>query len=115
MKKLAFLITLALLSSCASGSNVMTADSFYSIPIGATREEVVEQAGEPIRIRNKGGGVQEYEYVERVNAGARLLQENRYIFTIENGKVTARRIERDSPPPTTFDSYEMQTTQNRAP
>lgn len=90
----------------------MTADSFYSIPIGASTEEVVEMAGDPIRICNKGGGVQEYEYVERITAGARLLQENRYILTIENDKVTSKRVEKSSPPPTQFDSYDMQTTQN---
>lgn len=111
MKRLSFFFLFAL-AACASGAHVLTADSFYSIPIGASREEVVEVAGDPIRICNKGGGVQEYEYVERVTAGARLLQENRYIFTIENDKVTSKRVERSSPPPTQFDSYDMQTTQN---
>lgn len=90
----------------------MTADSFYSIPIGASKDEVVERAGSPMSVYDKGGGVQEYVYVERLMAGARLLQQSRYIFTIENGKVVSKRIERDSPPPTQFDSYDMQTTQN---
>ncbi len=100
------------LAACASGAHVMTADCFYSISVGASEQEIVEMAGSPIRIRDKGCGVQEYEYVERVMAGARLLQETRYIFTIENGKVVSKRVEKSSPPPTQFDSYDMQTTQN---
>jgi outer membrane protein assembly factor BamE (lipoprotein component of BamABCDE complex) len=93
---------------------MMTAASFYSIPVGATKEEVVSQAGSPSRIVNKGGGVQEYEYVERLRAGARTLQESRYIFTLQDDKVTAKRVERSSPSPAAFenDSYNMQTTQN---
>ena len=92
----------------------MTADSFYSIPVGATREDVLSQAGSPMRVVNKGGGVQEYEYVERLTVGARTLQESRYIFTIQDDKVTNKRIERSSPSPAGFenDSYNMQTTQN---
>lgn len=89
----------------------MSADSFYSIPVGASREEVIAQAGDPAAIRNKGGNVQEYVYIERLTAGNRLLQETRYIFTLQDGKVVSKHVERNSPAPTRFDSYEMQTTQ----
>ncbi len=103
-----------LIAACASGGHMMTAESFYSVPMGTSREELVEQVGKPARVVNKGGGVQEYEYVERLSAGARTLQETRYIYTIENDKITARRVERSSPNPSGFenDSYNMQTTQN---
>lgn len=99
--------------SCSAGSRPITAYSFYSIPIGATKEEVVEQVGKPSRIRNQGGGVEEYEYIERLNAGARVLEMNHYILTLQEGKVISKRVERGSPPPTRFDSYDMQTTQKQ--
>jgi len=93
----------------------MTMNSFYDIPVGASRADVIAQAGEPTRIVRKKDGVEEYEYVERMKAGARLLQERLYIFKIENGVVVEKRVEQRSPLPTTFDSYEMQTTQNAPP
>ena len=89
-------------------------ESFYEIPIGASKSEVIAQAGEPLTIRQLENGREEYEYVERLRAGARVLQERRYILTLQDGKVVGRRVEYQGPPSTStdFDSYQMQTTQN---
>ena len=90
----------------------MTMPSFYDIPVGASSEEVVATAGKPYAIHKKGDGSVEYEYIERINASARTLEERHYFILMKDGKVISKRVQQSSPLPTTFDSYEMQTTQN---
>jgi hypothetical protein len=102
--------SLLLLAACASGPSVVTMNAFYDIPVGATKNEVIAKAGDPTAIEKKDDGSEEYQYVERMTAGARLLQERHYIITLKDGVVVSKRVEQSSPPPTTFDSYEMQTT-----
>lgn len=90
----------------------MTMNSFYDIPVGASKEEVLAAAGKPFAIRNLEDGSVEYEYIERFKAGGRNINERHYIIVMKDGKVVSKRVKQDSPPPYTFDSYEMQTTQN---
>ena len=90
----------------------MTMNSFSDIPIGASSAEVVTTYGEPYSVHKKKDGTIEYEYLERIKAGARNMEERRYILVIKDGKVISKEIKQSSPPPYTFDSYEMQTTQN---
>jgi hypothetical protein len=99
------------LAACSSGNHIMTMQSFYDVPVGSTTEELIAGAGEPNRIHQASGGVEEYEYIERMKAGARTLQERHYFFKVQNGRVIEKRMEQVSPHPIYFDSYEMQTTQ----
>lgn len=101
-----------ILAACASGPSVLTSDSFYSIPVGATKDEVIAKAGDPAKISKKDDGTEEYLYIERMKAGARTVQERHYIITIKDGAVVSKKVEQSSPMPTSFDSYEMQTTRN---
>ncbi len=104
-----------LCAACASGGSSMTLDTFYSVSVGTTRSELIEQAGTPYTTRKLADGSEEIEYIERIQAGSRNLEERHYIYTLQDGKVVSRRVERRSPPPWQFDSYEMQTTQNQSP
>lgn len=103
---------LVVLVSCASGPRVLTMNAFYDIPVGATQDEVIGQAGKPTSKEKKTDGTEEWRYVERMNAGSRMLQERCYILVMKDGRVDGKKVEQRSPAPTTFDSYEMQTTQN---
>ncbi len=105
-------VSLLILTACASGGSIMTISSFYDIPVGATQEEVMETAGKPYAIHKKSDGSVEYEYIERFQAGSRNINERHYYLLIKDGKVVAKRVKQESPPPYTFDSYEMQTTEN---
>ena len=113
MKSWAF--TLFFLASCASGGAMMTADAFYDIPIGTSKQEVIDRQGKPTQVHSKEGGVEEFDYVERFRIGARVVMETHYILTLKEGKVTSKRIESSPTPPVTppqnFNSLEMQTTQ----
>jgi hypothetical protein len=108
--KRSFPVFLFLLAACAGGS-VMTMNSFSDIPIGSSSAEVVITHGEPYSIHKKDDGTIEYEYLERITAGGRNMEERHYILVIKEGKVVSKRIQQGSPPPYRFDSYEMQTTQ----
>ena len=112
MKRFAVL-SICILASCSSGGSVVTMNSFYDVPVGASQEEVVAMVGEPVSKKNLPDGSCEYEYVERFSAGGRTLNERFYIIVIKDGKVISKKIKQESPNPYGFDSYEMQTTQNQ--
>ena len=90
----------------------MTMSTFYDIPMGASESEVVASVGKPYSVCKKEDGVVEYEYIERVKAGARDLEERRYVLVLKDGKVVSKHVKGSTPAPYLFDSYEMQTTQN---
>ena len=92
----------------------MTMNNFSDISIGSSSSEVVSSYGEPYSVHKKDDGTIEYEYLERIKAGARTMEERRYILVIKEGKVVSKHIKGSSPAPYSiefFDSYEMQTTQ----
>lgn len=98
-------------AACSSGGSSVTINSFYDIPIGATKPEVIASIGEPYSIHEKSDGTVEYEYVERIKEGSRNLEERHYVITMRDGKVVSKKVKQSSPSPYLFDSYEMQTTQ----
>ena len=76
---------------------MMTQESFDDIPIGMSTSEVTAKVGEPYYIRSKGEGVEEYEYIERIEMRD-LVQENHYFLIISNGQVVGKLIKRERPP-----------------
>ncbi|MBF8263039.1 MAG: hypothetical protein HW387_704 [Parachlamydiales bacterium] len=104
------IISFFMLAACASGPSIVTMSAFYDIPVGATKDEVIAKAGDPVSINKKDDGSVEYDYVERLKAGSRLLEERHYIIILKEGVVVSKRVEQNSPIPTQFNSYEMQTT-----
>ena len=112
MKKSHLMPLLLCMAACASGGAIMTMNAFYDIPMGASESEVLATAGKPYSISKKDDGVVEYEYIERVKAGARDLEERRYVLVLKDGKVVSKHVKGSTPSPFLFDSYEMQTTQN---
>jgi hypothetical protein len=111
MKRIAW-ISLLTLAACASGHNMLTMDSFYDLPVGATKEEVIGKVGAPYSVTKKEDGIEELVFIERLKVGARVMEERRYILTLKDGVVVSKRFEQSSPPATNFDSYDMQTTRN---
>lgn len=97
--------------ACSSGGSLVTMQSFYEIPVGASISEVVATAGEPYTIHKKEDGAVEYEYIERFKVGGRYTEERHFFLLIKDGKVVSKRVKQTSPTPYTFDSYDMQTTQ----
>lgn len=110
MKKLLTLFCL-FLGSCASGGPVLSVCGFYDVPVGATQEEMIAQAGDPVATRRFNDGTIEYEFIERFKVGARILTERHYFILVRDGVVISKRMIEVSPPPLGYDSFQMQTTQ----
>ena len=102
-----------LFGSCGTSSALMTMNSFYDIPIGASSSEIIAEVGEPYQIHNYSDGSVEYEYIERLNAGVRNFEECHYYLLLKDDRVVSKRMKQITPPPYRFDSYDMQTTQNQ--
>lgn len=107
LKKLAYL---TLLAGCCGGAH-MNLNSFNDIELDTPSSEVIAKVGQPYSIVHKADGSTEYEYIERIKAGGRDLEDRRYVITIKDGKVVSKHVKYSSPPAYLFDSYEMQTTQ----
>lgn len=105
------ILALIFAAGCSSGGGAVTADSFYNVPLGATKPEMIATIGQPYSVKEQPDGTVEYEYIEKITEGARILQERHYIITMKDGKVVSKRMKPSAPAPYLFDSYEMQTTQ----
>lgn len=114
MKRFAALLCI-LCTACSSGGPVNSICAFYDVPIGASQEELMCQAGEPISVRTCSDGSIEYEYIERFKVGGRILNERHYYVLVRDGVVVSKRVKQVSPTPFGYDSYEMQTTQKEDP
>lgn len=102
-------------AACSAGAN-MNLSSFNEIELGESSSHVVSSVGQPYAIKHKEDGTIEYEYIEKIKAGGRDLEDRHYYLTIKDGKVVNKKIIYGSPAPYLYDSYEMQTSQrNHAP
>jgi hypothetical protein len=106
------LIPLLLFSACAIGGKPITMGLFCEIDLCTTTPQVVEIMGKPYAIYEMTDGYVEYEYIERINIGAREAEERHYFILMKDGLVVSKRVRQGVASPLGFDSYEMQTTQN---
>ncbi len=88
---------LLLLSGCFSRSSVMTRESFDGIQVGTPISEIERSAGEPYAVHHKNG-MDEYEYIERVTTGNRLIYENHYTIYVQNGQVVGKSVSQEKVP-----------------
>jgi hypothetical protein len=102
MKNILAILSLLVLAACFSRSAMMTGENFDSIQTGTSIATVESQVGKPYRIHSKGGGREEYEYIERIDMGQCLVSENHYFLIVVNGSVTGKYITREKSP-----SYEL--------
>lgn len=104
-------VSILLLTLACSNGGHMSLHTFNDIELGESSAEVVSTVGEPYAIRQRGDGTVEYEYIERIKAGGRDLEDRHYVITLKDGKVVSKDVKYASPAPYLFDSYEMQTSQ----
>jgi hypothetical protein len=88
---------LMILAACYTRNSLMTMERFDDINIGTPISEVTAKVGEPYSIRSRGGGVEEYEYIERIEMRD-VVQENHYFIIVSNGQVVGKLINRQRPP-----------------
>lgn len=92
------LLGLIFLTACFSRTTLMTRETFDSISLGTPISEVVAKAGEPYSIHSKGGGLEEYEYHERLAIDNQFVAEYHYFLKVSQGKVVAKRVVTEKEP-----------------
>lgn len=112
MKKFVILALVAI--ACSSGAH-MNMDAYNDIELGQTEDQVVASVGKPYSITDTDDGCVEYQYIERIKAGNRDLQERLYVIRLRDGKVVSKQVKYSTPAPYSWDSYNMQTSQHDAP
>lgn len=95
MKKIFLLL---LLTACFSRPSIMTRESYESIDMGTTIAEVRQESGEPYAVYYLTNNREEYEYIERVNMGGRIIMENHYFLLVVDGQVIGKRSCVEQPP-----------------
>ena len=93
-----FLIALFPLASCFSRPTVMTSGEYDKIQMGTSVSELRSEVGKPYAIHKKDHGVEEYEYIERIDTGNNLVAENHYFLVIKDGKVVGKYMNRERAP-----------------
>lgn len=96
-KMVPLFIALLFLTSCFSRSSMMTYETFDQVQVGTSLADLQSQIGQPYAIHHKESG-DEYEYVERINAGNSIIAENHYFLIVQNGKVIGKYMNRERPP-----------------
>lgn len=76
----------------------MTSGNYDEIQMGTSISSIEQEYGKPYAVRSKGPGVQEYEYIERIDLGYHLVSENHYFIVVTDGKVVGKYTKRDKPP-----------------
>jgi len=110
-KKWVCLLTLVLFVGCMAGHKVMTSESFSEIMVGISESELEKQAGSPYKVTKIDKNEKVYEYIERVEAGGRVVEEKHYLFTIKNGQVTSKKMKFENLMDDR-DAFELQTSFN---
>ena len=98
MKRTLLIICLSLLSACFSRSAAMDSQTFESVALGTPVSSLESQFGKPYKIHSKGGGKEEYEYIERIGMGQCLVAENHYFLIVLNGAVVGKYVTQEKSP-----------------
>jgi len=110
-KKWIYLLSVILLVGCMAGHKIMTMESFSEVMVGTSEQDLEKKVGKPYKVTKIDDNVKVYEYIERVEVGGRVIEERHYLFTIENGQVTSKKMKfegiRDD-----RDAFELQTSLN---
>jgi hypothetical protein len=91
------LLALLFLAACFSRPALMTYNDYDNIQLGTPIAQVQQEIGKPYAIHHKDG-VDEYEYIERIDTGNNIIAENHYFLIVEDGRVTGKYITRERPP-----------------
>jgi|SaaInlStandDraft_4_1057021.scaffolds.fasta_scaffold214038_1 hypothetical protein len=108
-----FLLVCILFFGCMTGHKVMTMQQFSDIPVGITQEKLKSLAGKPITIQKLDDNECQFEYVERIIIGERVVEERHYYFLIKDKKVVEKHVQTQTTP--LFqqrNAYDMERSQN---
>ena len=95
-----YLIPVLLLccTACFSRPALMTYCDYNNVQVGTSIAKVETEVGKPYAIHKKKDGIQEYEYIERIDAGINIVAENHYFIIVQDGKIIGKYVKRETPP-----------------
>lgn len=73
----------------------MTYSKYNHIETGTSIEEIQSRMGAPYAIHPQKDDSIEYEYIERIQAGDKLVVENHYFLIVHKGKVVGKYMTRE--------------------
>jgi hypothetical protein len=76
----------------------MTYYDYDKVEIGTPIATLRSEIGKPYAIHAKEGGMEEYEYIERIDTGNNLVSENHYFLIVQDGTVVGKYMNREGPP-----------------
>ena len=76
--------------SCDLSTAVMTKQTYESIQIGTSIEEVEELAGPPYDTSSGEDGKVYYRYLERIQTGPNQVCQETYLLTVTHGRVITK-------------------------
>lgn len=87
---------------------------FAEIPLGASESEVMICAGQPYQVHKGRCGYEEFEfeYIERMTTGTKMMEQRHYYILFRDGKVVGKRMCFEDTPPFWINSYDLQTGYN---
>ncbi len=97
MKNLLLGVALLSLANCSHPA-LMTYQTYDEIHTGTTVGTLTQEVGHPYAIHAKEGGIEEYEYIERIDNGMTLVSENHYFIIVKDGEVIGKYVKREGPP-----------------
>ena len=85
-----------MLTACSHGS-VMTRNDFDNVQAGTAVNDIIQEYGQPVTIKDYCNGTEGYLYIERLPIGEQTVVENQYTIVVRNGKVIGKRFNSEEP------------------
>ena len=83
---------------------MMTYPSYQEVEPGQGAQELIEKYGKPYEMKTLASGRQEFLYIEHVSLGRLQELMREYVFTIEDGRVVAKKMTETKTSPVQFTS-----------
>ena len=86
-------------AGCATQSGrVITMNSYLDVHNGESRQDVLDQFGEPVSIELKDDGTEIFTYIERFSMNGEVVEARYYYFYIKNDKVVGKVVNTEDRP-----------------
>jgi hypothetical protein len=80
-----------LFAGCSNyNSRVATMNGYLQVENGETRQQVIEEFGQPASIEVHDDGLEVLKYIEQLSINGEVVEVRYYYFYIRNGKVTGK-------------------------
>jgi len=89
MKNFSIFLLACLISGCTTAP-LMQESYFVEVTAGTEISAVKNIYGEPFSIRSLSNGQQEYSYIKRIDLGRSSVDQQEFIFRVNEGKIVGK-------------------------